>query len=727
MLKQWNLVLMLGLVGNAATAQVPCVNGFAGEYPCENVELMSVMGTGEVGGGGMNDIWGWVDPSDSTEYVILGRSNGTAFIDISDPLNPLMVADLPTATTNSLWRDVKVHDNHAFIVSEAGGHGMQVVDLTQLGAIQNPPQTLTPDALYSGWGNAHNIVINEATARAYGVGTSTFSGGLHILDISDPTNPTLIGEFSGDGYTHDAQVVNYSGPDANYQGKEIAFCCNENTVTIVDVTDPMDATLISANSYEGVAYTHQGWLTEDQHYFITNDELDEQELGVNTTTFIWDVSDLAAPELIGTFVSEVAAIDHNMYVRDTLIYQSNYRAGLRVLSTGNIAAGELEEVGHFDLYPSSDAAQFNGTWSNYPYFPSGVIAVSHMEEGLFLLRLSGELSDAGCTDMAACNYDPSALVDDGSCLDFNVCGGCEGEDLFCVGCTDEDACNYTEVATIDDGLCFEVDAPSPQSAMQATEPVTFTAEPGTHWFDNSDAPEALAVAETYTLPLLAEDGSVWAAHSDGEFGATGGKGAPDFENGQHHPNAAYWLVFDVHEDAVLESVEVHSEQGGDQTVEILDANDNLVHVVTQTVVPGQSVLVLNAELPAGEDYQIRSGNEEPFLWRDDNGADVNFPYEVGGLASITGTTIFGENEFTYYYFFYNWTMSSLNPCLSERVEFTVDVQGVDRIQELPSEDTRCLLKTVDATGRVVAQPENQVVFHMFSDGSVVKEFVGDRR
>ena len=247
MLKHWNLMVMLGWIGTAATAQIPCINGFAGDFPCENVELMSVMGTGEVGGGGMNDIWGWVDPSDSTEYVILGRSNGTAFIDISDPLNPVMVADLPTATTNSLWRDVKVHDNHAFIVSEAGGHGMQVVDLTQLGAIQNPPQTLTPDALYSGWGNAHNIVINEATARAYGVGTSTFSGGLHILDISDPTNPTLNGEFSGDDYTHDAQVVNYIGPDANYQGKEIAFCCNENTVTIVDVTDPMDATLISAN------------------------------------------------------------------------------------------------------------------------------------------------------------------------------------------------------------------------------------------------------------------------------------------------------------------------------------------------------------------------------------------------------------------------------------------------------------------------------------------------
>ena len=94
MLKHWNLMVMLGWIGTAATAQTPCINGFAGDFPCENVELMSVMGTGEVGGGGMNDIWGWVDPSDSTEYVILGRSNGTAFIDISDPLNPVMVAPL---------------------------------------------------------------------------------------------------------------------------------------------------------------------------------------------------------------------------------------------------------------------------------------------------------------------------------------------------------------------------------------------------------------------------------------------------------------------------------------------------------------------------------------------------------------------------------------------------------------------------------------------------------
>ena len=105
-------------MANAAQAQIPCVDGFAGGYPCENMDLMATMGLDDLGGGEMNDIWGWVDPADGKEYVILGRTNGTAFIDVSDPLSPQLIADLPTNTTSSLWRDVKVYGNHAFIVSE---------------------------------------------------------------------------------------------------------------------------------------------------------------------------------------------------------------------------------------------------------------------------------------------------------------------------------------------------------------------------------------------------------------------------------------------------------------------------------------------------------------------------------------------------------------------------------------------------------------------------------
>ncbi|MGB2292371.1 MAG: choice-of-anchor B family protein [Flavobacteriales bacterium] len=438
--------LILGLA-SPGLAQSPCVNGSANyngtNYPCSNVDLLSAMGVNQVGSGEMNDIWGWTDPLDGKEYVILGRTNGTAFIDISDPLNPVYLANVNTETSSSLWRDIKVYNNHAFIVSEAGGHGMQVFDLTRLRNITNPPVTLLRDAWYSGFGNAHNIVINEESGRAYGVGTNTASGGLHIMDISNPLNPTLLGFFSEDGYTHDAQVVNYIGPDGQYAGKEIAFACNENTVTIVDVTDPSDATLIAAEGYGTSAYTHQGWLTEDHRYFVVGDELDEQSSGINTRTYFFNVEDLNNPFLEYTYVGSNAAIDHNLYIKDGVAYQSNYRAGLRLLDVNNPT--NPQEVGFIDIYPSSNSAAFNGTWSNYPYFASGVVAVSHIEEGLFLVQpnLPEPCTElCGCTDATACNYDASAVNDDNSC------------DFSCYGCTNSSACNYDASATLDDGSCI---------------------------------------------------------------------------------------------------------------------------------------------------------------------------------------------------------------------------------------------------------------------------------
>ena len=493
--------LMVVALASTAQAQSPCVNGLAaGLYPCDNVDLYATMGVNQVGGGEMNDIWGWTDPLDGKEYVLLGRTNGTAFIDISNPTSPVYLGNLNTNTVSSLWRDVKVYGNYAFIVSEAGGHGMQVFDLTKLRNVTNPPVNFSADAVYTGFGNAHNIVINEATARAYGVGTNTASGGLHIVDISNPLNPTILGTFSQDGYTHDAQVVTYIGPDAQYQGKEIAFACNENTITIVDVDDPTDATLISTEGYSGSAYTHQGWLTEDHKYFVVGDELDEQQSGVNTRTYFFNVEDLNNPFLAGTYTATTSAIDHNLYIKDGVAYQSNYRAGLRLLDVSN--APNASEIGFFDLYPSSDAAQFNGTWSNYPYFASGIVAVSHIEEGLFLLKpnfftvssaadlvcynetvtinvVNGAASPSSTYSVSGLPAGASANVDNtsdgavitlsgfpqGAVTDYNVTvsdnTGQSGSVSFTVydcdnevlGCTDSSALNFNPAATLDNGTC----------------------------------------------------------------------------------------------------------------------------------------------------------------------------------------------------------------------------------------------------------------------------------
>lgn len=372
-----------------AQADTECTGGFAGPYPCNNVDLMSFLPLSEMGGGAGNDIWGWTDPLTGKEYAIMGRSNGTAFVDISNPASPVYVGNLPTHTSNSTWRDIKVSKNHAFIVSEASGHGMQIFDLTQLRTVVTP-QTFTSTEHYGQFGNAHNLVMNEDTGFAYAVGTSTCSGGLHMVDVSSPANPVYAGCYSDDGYTHDAQCVVFQGNEAHefHHGSEICFNSNEDTLTIVDVSDKANPVQLARLPYPNSAYTHQGWLTEDHSYFLIDDELDEAGQGHNTKTRVFDVSDPTAPVLVGEYLSSAPAIDHNMYIKGDYVYQANYRAGLRILNAENPANGVLVEEAFFDVYPSNDNANFNGAWSTYPYFESGIVVVSGIESGLFVLKPS---------------------------------------------------------------------------------------------------------------------------------------------------------------------------------------------------------------------------------------------------------------------------------------------------------------------------------------------------
>lgn len=365
--------------------QGPTVN--SGGYPCMNVELMDVESLSNVGGGDNgNDCWGWVDPETGRELAMYGRSTGTSFIDVTDATDIKYFANLPTATNPSLWRDIKVYNGHAFIVSEAGGHGLQVVRLSSM--MQLPTDqvtTVAPDGYYTGFGNAHNIMINEETGFAYAIGTNTFNGGMHILDISDPLNPVLVGSYDG-AYSHDVHPIVYHGPDPDYFGREVVVCFNGYSgISIVDVEDKTDTQLISQLSYAQSGYTHQGWVGEDHRYCFFNDELDEMNFGNNTRTYILDIQDLDTPQIIGFFEAPVEAIDHNMYAIGDKVYQSNYLSGLRILDVSDAANGNLELVGYFDTNPESNAASFSGTWSNYPFFPSGNVAVSTFSH-FFMVR-----------------------------------------------------------------------------------------------------------------------------------------------------------------------------------------------------------------------------------------------------------------------------------------------------------------------------------------------------
>lgn len=382
-------------------SEVKCDGNKAGEFDCSNVDILSFLPIKDIGGERgvrLNDIWGWKDEETGREYALIGRSNGTSFVDVTDPFMPFYIGDLPMTEGSraNVWRDIKVYDNHAFIVADgAGPHGMQVFDLKQLGKV-SPPVTFEASAHYDNIASAHNVVINESTGYAYIVGSSgggeTCGGGLHMVNIQKPLEPTFEGCFAdtetgrrGTGYSHDAQCVIYSGPDDEHQGKEVCFGSNETALSIADVSDKENPVALSVMSYPKVAYSHQGWLTEDQRYFYMNDELDEVSGAVeNTRTLVWDVSDLDDPILVKEHLASTTAMDHNLYIKGNLMYQSNYDAGFRILDISN--PEDPVEVGYFDTTPFEGTG--GGSWSNYPYFESGAVIVNSSHEGLFILKKS---------------------------------------------------------------------------------------------------------------------------------------------------------------------------------------------------------------------------------------------------------------------------------------------------------------------------------------------------
>ena len=374
-----------------------CTEGAVESFDCNDIELLayipiSLLTAPESARGiRANDNWGWTDSETGREYALVGRNDGTSFIDITDPTNPMLVGDLPkTPNTprSQLWRDIKTYGDHAFIVADgAGAHGMQVFDLTRLRDVLDPPVVFDPDLLYRGDGlnvveSSHNVIINEETGFAYL--TSRGCAGMHMVDISEPMEPTFVG-CSEPGGTHDAQCIVYRGPDESYRGREICLRMSGNRFQISDVTDKSNPVELSTASHPNPAYMHQGWVTEDHRYFIMDDESDVIAGNVETTrTLVWELDDLEDPILVKEFFGSLPASAHNLYVKGDFTYQANYKYGLHILDTSDPL--NPVEVGMFDTSPFGTGPGFGGAWSTYPFFDSGTILVTSMQEGLFMLK-----------------------------------------------------------------------------------------------------------------------------------------------------------------------------------------------------------------------------------------------------------------------------------------------------------------------------------------------------
>jgi choice-of-anchor B domain-containing protein len=384
--------------------EITCNDGKASSFECSNTGLLSYLPISAIGGKrgvNLSGSWGWTDPQTGRDISIIGRTDAAAFVDVTDPTRPRYLGDLKrTKGANmSSWREIKTYKNYALIVSDGSGdhHGIQIFDLTRLRGVTTPKH-FNEDAHFDA-GSIHDIAVNEGSGYAYAVGTASggerCGGGLLMIDMHTPLNPKFAGCFADvgtgrarGGYTHDVQCVMYKGPDKRYVGHEICMASNETTVSIQDVTDKKNVKVVSHADYPTPGYTHQGWFTEDHKYWYLDDELDETGgIGKSvegTRTMIFDVTDLEQPIMVKEYIGPTKVSDHNMYVKGDRIYQSNYKAGLRILDISD--PKNPKEVGFLDTQPGENTPGFSGSWNNYPFFKNGAIGVVSIGEGFFMVR-----------------------------------------------------------------------------------------------------------------------------------------------------------------------------------------------------------------------------------------------------------------------------------------------------------------------------------------------------
>ncbi len=315
--------------------------------------------------GDMSDIWGHVDAT-GKEYALVGTEYGTSIVDISVPSSPIEVFFSPGDTT--IWRDLKVWNDHVYITNDNGGGSLKIIDMSNL------PGSITPADVYVHTGTtypftiAHDIYIDE-NGFAYVMGADNGVGGAIILDLNpNPKVPVEMGRYD-EYYLHDGMVRG----DTLWGG-----AINDGFFVVIDVTDKTNPITMATQNTPST-FTHNCWISDDGHTLFTTDEKSNAFIGA------YDVSNLSNIRELDRIQSSPGdlVIPHNTFVLGDYIITSYYRDGVTIHDVTDPT--NMVEVGNYDTSPAFMGDGFNGCWGVYPYLPSGLIIASDIENGLYVL------------------------------------------------------------------------------------------------------------------------------------------------------------------------------------------------------------------------------------------------------------------------------------------------------------------------------------------------------
>jgi choice-of-anchor B domain-containing protein len=312
-----------------------------------------------------SSLWGYIDPEDSTEYAAVGTSTGLSIVSLEDPTNIQEIKFIPDV--NSQWREVKSYGHYIYAVTEGGG-GVLVVNMT------DAPDNITsthwaPNIPGLGTLNSiHSITVDEF-GYLYLNGTNLHSGGVLIVDVSaDDGNPVYVGKAPAI-YCHDS----YARNNILYTSDIYA-----GVFSVYDVSDKSNVQLLATQATPFL-FTHNTWLNDSSTVIFTTDEKANAPVGA------YDISDLdnivELDQFRPTATLGQGVIPHNVHVWNDWVITAYYTDGTIIIDGSR--PENLIEVGYFDSFVSQTAGFF-GIWGVYPYFPSGLVIASDIQNGLLV-------------------------------------------------------------------------------------------------------------------------------------------------------------------------------------------------------------------------------------------------------------------------------------------------------------------------------------------------------
>lgn len=320
----------------------------------------------------------WGIAVNGREYAVVGGAEHVLFFDITEPTTPQLVGKFQ-GTTNTVWREFKSYKDRIYAVSDGTTEGLMIFDMS------NAEDTI----VRTYWSNeffqsAHTITLDTTSGRIY-LNGGTATEGIIVLDISqNPDQPTFIthASFQGGGL-HDSYVRN----DTIYASSGF------EGFYIYDMKNPLTPQLLAQINTGG--YNHNSWLNTEGTYAYYTEEI---PAGQPVRIIDLQLLSMGEIEVVGAFLDKFSvdnadktAIPHNVYIKDNLLFNSQYEDGLLAYDISNPTQPVL--LAQYDTHPENPVYNgYFGNWGNYPWLPSGNIITCDMQNGLYMVSLKAAVN-----------------------------------------------------------------------------------------------------------------------------------------------------------------------------------------------------------------------------------------------------------------------------------------------------------------------------------------------